>query len=46
MVLPPFCRRVTPKAGSAPIDLMIHAPFLTILFASIGIAFADRIAIG
>jgi hypothetical protein len=39
MVLPPLCRRVTPKAGPTPINLTIHAPFLTNLFTWIGIAF-------
>ena len=39
MVLPPFCRRVTAKAGPTPINLTIHAPFLTNLFTWIGIAF-------
>jgi hypothetical protein len=39
MVLPPFCIRVTAKAGPTPINLTIHAPFLTNLFTWIGIAF-------
>ena len=39
MVLSPVCRRVTPKAGPTPINLTIHATFLTNLFTWIGIAF-------
>jgi hypothetical protein len=42
MVLPPFCRRVTPKAGPTPINLTIHAPFKRTYSPGSALHFASR----